>query len=868
MQPDYSPKQVEAVVQEHWERTKAFCCRENATKPKFYCLSMFPYPSGNLHAGHAKNYTITDVLSRYMHMQGFNVLQPMGWDAFGMPAENAAIKQRIAPEKWIAQNIQAMRQQIKRLGCAIDWTREIATCDPSYYRWEQWLFIQLFKQGLIYRKDGIVNWDPVDQTVLANEQVVDGCGWRSGARVEKRAVPMYYLRITDYAEELLEKLDTLNWPSQVIAMQKNWIGKTTGVVMQLDCMAPSAQPALSIQLYAPHPYRIMGATYIALSAKHPVAIEAAKTNKALAIFLDNCRYGSVATASMDTQKRQGTATGWVARHPLTGETLPIWATNYLALDDNEGMVLVTPAHDKQDFEFACQYQLPIKPILKLPNYLAYDQTTWQNIYAETNQSVLTNTGQYDGLTVAQANPQIIQALVAKNGGKARTQFRLRDWGISRQRYWGCPIPIIHCDTCGALPVPESDLPVILPIDLVPDGHSNPLATSTVFYQTTCPQCAKPARRETDTLDTFVESSWYFARFASPDCQTSLVDERAHYWMNVDQYVGGIEHAILHLLYARFFQKIMRDLHLLKDDEPFKQLLTQGMVLHETFFRDQSNNTEWIAPSDVVVIRNKKGQITSATHKKDGLPVRVGGVTKMSKSKNNGINLQQLLDDHGADAARLFIMFAAPPNQSLEWTKTGISGASRFIKRLWKAVHDFAKKGVVAPYKAGTIHNAVHRQLRQKCHLTLKKATEDYGQRQQFNTAIAAVMELVNLYEKTPLHDPLERSIGQETLEMIVLILSPVIPHVCHILWQTLRPSSNILDQSWPIVDESALQAPHITLIVQINGKLRGKITIASDANQQTAEQIAFADKAIQASLAGLTIRRIVFVPGKLINIVT
>jgi len=869
MQPNYHPKQIEKAIQAHWESEQSFCCTEDITKPKFYGLSMFPYPSGDLHAGHARNYTITDALSRYMRMRGFNVMQPMGWDAFGMPAENAAMQKKIAPAQWIAQNIQSMRSQLKQLGCAIDWKREISTCEPSYYRWEQWLFGQLFKKGLIYRKNGMVNWDPVDNTVLANEQIIDGRGWRSGALVEKRAIPMYYLRITDYTEELLEKLDTLNWPPQVITMQKNWIGKTVGAMIKFPYDPQSFGQQGHLNIYTPEPHLIMGVTYIALSFEHSLVTEAAKKNANLVGFLEKCRYGSVAAASVDTQQKIGLATGLHLIHPLTQEKLPIWVVNYLSIDENEGALMVVPAHHEQDFAFAKANALPIKPVIELLDKNAYQKEKWHKAYSnQSEQSVLTNSKKYDGLNLKAATQKILDDLALSDSGKQHTQFRLRDWGISRQRYWGCPIPIIHCDTCGVQPVPEKDLPVVLPTHLVPDGRSNPLALSAEFYQTTCPKCGKKAKRETDTLDTFVESSWYFARYASFDCQAGLVDERVNYWMNVDQYVGGIEHAILHLLYARFFHKLLRDECLLKGDEPFEQLITQGMVLNEAFFSNLPDGTKkWIAPDKVVVKRDKKGNVISAINQQDGQNVQLGGMIKMSKSKNNGIGLAQLMEQYGADATRLFIMFAAPPSQSLEWSEAGINGSFRFIKRLWKAVYDFSQQGVVKAYCEEPIVLTEQKLLRKKLYTTLKKVSTDFGQRQQFNTAIAAMMELFNYYEKTPLTDPIGRSIAQETLEAIVLALSPITPHACEVLWQTLRPKSDLLEQSWPTIDETALTEETVELIVQINGKLRGKINVEQGAIESVVEKIVLADESIQKFLIDKRIKRIVFVPNKLINIV-
>ena len=860
MQELYVPRELETAAQTRWEQQNAFHATEDETRPKYYCLSMFPYPSGKLHMGHVRNYTISDVLSRYMHMRGYNVLQPMGWDAFGMPAENAAMKNGVAPARWTYANIDEMRTQFKRLGFAIDWSREVTTCRPEYYRWEQWLFARLFKKGVIYKKNGVVNWDPIDQTVLANEQVIDGRGWRSGAVVEKREIPMYYFKITAYADELLADLDQLDWPPQVATMQRNWIGKSQG----MDVVFPYATGEGRLTVYTTRPDTLMGATYIAVAAEHPLAQDAAQTNPALQTFIAECKLGGVSEADLATQEKKGMATGRFVRHPLNGELLPVWVANYVLMGYGEGAVMAVPAHDERDFAFAQRYDLPLKTVVQTS---AGDNTPalWQDAYGE--HGMLIHSGEFDGLDFAQAYQAMAAKLSAQGLGGPKTQYRLRDWGISRQRYWGCPIPIIHCTQCGDVPVPDADLPVVLPEDVVPDDMGSPLAKMPAFYQVTCPQCGQDARRETDTMDTFVESSWYFARYASPDCGDGMVDARARYWLNVDQYVGGIEHAILHLLYARFFNKLMRDEGLLGTDEPFQRLLTQGMVVCETFYRDMPNGQkDWIAPADVTIERDGKGKIISALHKIDGLPVVIGGIEKMSKSKNNGVDPQALIERYGADTARLFTMFAAPPTQSLEWSDAGIEGASRFLKRLWKLVYDHVALGVVSVYKTGDL-TTEHKALRFALHSTIQKVSDDYGVRQQFNTAIAALMELLNLYSKSVLNDAQGRALAQEVLESVTLLLSPIVPHVCDALWRALRPESELYAQAWPTVDASALIQDEVELMLQVNGKLRGAITVAREASREAIEMAALANDSVQKFMGGRAAKKVVVVPGRLVNIV-
>ncbi len=817
MQQQYPFKEIEEHAQQYWETNQTFKATEKSDKPKYYCLSMFPYPSGRLHMGHVRNYTIGDVLSRFHRMRGFNVMQPMGWDAFGLPAENAAIKNNVAPAGWTYSNIEHMKAQLKSLGLGISWDREIATCTPEYYRWEQWLFTELFKKGLIYKKTATVNWDPVDQTVLANEQVIDGKGWRSGAVVEKRDIPQYFMKITAYADELLADLDKLGgWPEQVKTMQRNWIGKSYGCEVEF----PIVGGAGNLKVYTTRPDTLMGATYVAVAAEHALATEAAKNNPALQAFIQECKMGSVAEADMATAEKKGMATGLFVQHPLTGDQLPVWVANYVLISYGEGAVMAVPAHDERDFEFANKYSLPLKAVIKPTNgELDLPLNT-----AYTEHGVLFNSGAFDGLDFDSASSKIAEALSAKKLGKRRTQYRLRDWGVSRQRYWGCPIPIVHCGSCGEVPVPADQLPVRLPEDVVMDGVGSPIKKDPGFYETTCPTCGGKATRETDTMDTFFESSWYFARYASFDCHTGMVDERANYWLPVDQYIGGIEHAILHLLYARFFNKLMRDVGLLKNDEPFTNLLTQGMVLKEG--------------------------------------------TKMSKSKGNTVDPQELIDTYGADTARLFMMFAAPPEQSLEWADSGVEGAHRFLRRLWTFVATHLESGgALEAYKGGEL-SAELKTLRRQLHQTIEKITDDYGRRQTFNTAIAAVMELMNAYGKVDGDDAVTRSVRQEVLENVTLLLSPIVPHICQALWAELRKNAVIEDAAWPNADQSAMVQDEVELVVQVNGKLRGSITVPKTMEKEAIEQHAIAQPFVQKFLEdGSTVRKIIVVPNKLVNIV-
>ena len=875
MQEHYQPSAIEPAAQQKWADERAFNVSEDASKPKFYCLSMFPYPSGKLHMGHVRNYTIGDVRSRFKKMQGFNVLQPMGWDAFGMPAENAAINHQVAPSKWTYENIAYMRKQLQSLGFALDWEREIATCRPEYYRWEQLLFTKLFEKGIVYKKLGTVNWDPIDQTVLANEQVIDGRGWRSGALVEKREIPMYYFKITDYAEQLLADLDGLDWPEQVKTMQRNWIGKSRGMTVRFQVAADSREGLPEshrefVQVYTTRPDTLMGATYVAVAAEHPLAAAAAEKQPALQAFIAECKAGSVAEADMATMEKKGMPTGRFVINPLNGERLEVWVANYVLWGYGDGAVMAVPAHDERDFAFAKQYHLPIKQVISVDGQ-PFDAAQWQDWYADKENGVLVNSNEFNGLNFQAAFDAIAAKLQAASAGEPKTQYRLRDWGISRQRYWGCPVPIIHCDTCGDVPVPEQDLPVVLPENVVPDGAGSPLAKMPEFYETKCPKCGGAAKRETDTMDTFVESSWYQFRYMSPRDDAHMVaPEAAAYWGQADQYIGGIEHAILHLLYARFFTKLMNDEGIVSVREPFKQLLTQGMVLAATYYRESADGKKtWFNPAEVRVQTDDKGRPVSAVLEADGQPVVIGGVEKMSKSKNNGVDPQQIIDAYGADTARLFMMFASPPEQSLEWSDAGVEGAHRFLRRLWRTVYEFVQNGGSGASKFSGSQETLSgslKDLRFKLHSTIAKVTDDYDRRQQFNTAIAAVMELLNQYDKTDTSGEHGQAVAREVLEAVVLLLSPIVPHICETLWGELA-GGNLWQQSWPAVDNAALVQTEIEIRVQVNGKLRDKIQIAADADEAAVKAAALATAGAQKFMEGKEPKKIVVVPKRLVNIV-
>ncbi|MGY6554861.1 MAG: leucine--tRNA ligase [Wenzhouxiangella sp.] len=857
----YQPAELEPEIQRYWDDTHAHRA-ERSEGERYYCLSMFPYPSGKLHMGHMRNYTICDVMSRYQIMQGRQVLQPMGWDAFGLPAENAAMANGVPPAEWTRANIRHMRGQLKSLGFAIDWEREIATCDPEYYRWNQWFFLKLLERGVAYLKTGTVNWDPVDQTVLANEQVVDGRGWRTGALVEKREIPMYYLRITDYAQELLDSLDQLDgWPERVRAMQANWIGRSEGAEIAFACQDQV------IKVFTTRPDTLMGATFMAVAAEHPLARRAAESNPDLAAFIRECQKGGVSEADIATQEKLGMDTGLKAVHPLTGAEIPVWIANYVLMGYGEGAIMAVPAHDERDFEFALKYGLPIRQVISLAEGQAYDDQHWHESYA-AKDGTLVDSGSYTGLTCADGFAAIVGDLEKQSAGKARVQFRLRDWGISRQRYWGCPIPIIHCDDCGAVPVPEEDLPVILPEDLVPDGAGNPLKRCEAFLNVPCPKCGKPARRETDTMDTFVDSSWYFLRYTGPDNHEAMVDARAADWMPVDQYIGGIEHAILHLLYARFWTKLMRDEGLVEIDEPFQRLLTQGMVLAETYYReDAAGRRTWFNPADVEVQRDAKGGVAAAVLLSDGDAVTPGGVEKMAKSKNNGVDPQSLVDQYGADTVRLFSMFAAPPEQSLEWSEAGVEGGWRFLRRFWTGVERHVAAGLpVAPIVPAEL-NAEGKDLRRVLHETIAKVGDDYGRRLTFNTAIAAIMECCNTLTRFAARSDNDRALMQECWSALVRLIAPVTPHIAEALWRRLGNAGSVFQAGWPAVDEAALVRQSVTVVVQVNGKVRGRIEVAPGTPQAEVESLAKAEPNVARFLAEATVRKVIVVPNKLVNIV-
>ncbi len=827
--------------------------------------------------GHVRNYTIGDVLARYHRMKGYNVMQPMGWDAFGLPAENAALANNVPPAAWTYSNIDTMRKQLQSLGLGIDWSREITTCKPEYYRWEQWLFTRLFAKGIIYKKTASVNWDPQDQTVLANEQVIDGRGWRSGALVEKRDIPMYFFRITQYADELLDGLDRLpGWPEQVKTMQRNWIGKSYGCEIEFPYDAGIGKTG-TLKVYTTRPDTLMGATYVAVAAEHPLATQSAENNIALAAFIAECKRGGTAEADMATMEKKGMDTGLFVIHPLNGDKLPLWVANYVLMGYGEGAVMAVPAHDARDFEFARKYKLPIRQVIeageikeakigihagkeqdKILSDFKFTTDRWQVWYEEKNGYCI-NSGKYDGLNFQQAFDAIAADLEAKKLGAKRTQFRLRDWGISRQRYWGCPIPIIHCANCGDVPVPDEQLPVVLPENVTITGTGSPLAKMPEFYECTCPKCGGKVRRETDTMDTFVESSWYYARYASPDCKTGMVDgDAARYWLPVDQYIGGIEHAILHLLYARFFHKLMRDEGLVPGDEPFKNLLTQGMVIAPTFFRVTAAGKKlWINPADVDVETDAKGRPIGAKLKADGLPVIIGGTEKMSKSKNNGVDPQAIIDQYGADTARLFTMFAAPPDQQLEWNDAGVEGASRFLRRVWSYGVRVKNGG------SSAIATGLQKTTRFEIHSVLKQANHDMS-RHQFNTVASAAMKLLNALDRL---DGTNNPVAHEGFSILLRLLSPITPHITQTLWQELGYGDDILSADWPEVDEAALVQDEIELVIQVNGKLRGNLRVAKNTDQAALEQLALSHDAVQKLLAGGVAKKIIVVPGRLINVV-
>ncbi|MGE0356319.1 MAG: leucine--tRNA ligase [Burkholderiales bacterium] len=868
MDPQYHPKSLEPAVQQEWAETKAFVAPDASDRPKYYDVGMLPYPSGKLHMGHVRNYSINDALCHFLRMKGYNVLQPMGWDAFGLPAENAAMANGVPPAKWTWDNIAYMKKQLQSLGFAIDWTRELATCSPDYYRWNQWFFLRLREKGIAYKKTGTVNWDPVDQTVLANEQVIDGKGWRTGAPVEKREIPMWYLRITQYADELVDSLDALGWPEQVKQMQRNWIGRSYGVEFTLpyapETAARMADGKAGLKVFTTRADTIMGITFAAVAAEHALATEAAKGNAPLAAFIEECKKGGVMEAELATMEKKGMPTGLFVLHPFTKEKVEVWVGNYVLMGYGEGAVMAVPGHDERDFAFAKRYGLAIAQVIDVDGQ-AYSTDAWQPWYEAPGVNV--NSGKYDGLGQAACIDAVAADLAALGLGAKRVQFRLRDWGISRQRYWGTPIPIMHCPKCGDVAVPDEELPVVLPEDLVPDGSGSPLAKSRAFYECKCPACGADARRETDTMDTFVDSSWYFMRYACPGAKT-MVDERAGYWMPMDQYIGGIEHAILHLLYARFWTKAMRDLGLVKFDEPFANLLTQGMVLNHIYSRrTDKGGIAYYAPEEIEAKTDAEGRITGATLKADGGPVDYGGIGTMSKSKRNGVDPQDLIDRYGADTARLYVMFASPPTDTILWSDTSVEGSFRFLRRLWKLVHEHLEAGGPVPGRAQGELPKPLRDLRYKLHRTIDKVADDYGRRLQFNTAIAAVMELLNAHADAKDGSPQGRAVAQEVLEAAVLLLSPVVPHIATALWAGLRPGTRLIDQRWPETDRAALVQDTIELVLQVNGKLRGHIGAAADATREDIEALALASEAAAKFMEGRPAKKVVVVPGRLVNIV-
>lgn len=874
----YQPQEIEPAQQKKWEQQNRYQVNNAASdKPSRYLLSMFPYPSGKLHMGHVRNYTISDVLSRYYRLKGYEVLQPMGWDAFGMPAENAAIANAVAPAAWTFSNIDNMRAQLKSLGLSIDWSREFATCTPEYYKWEQWLFVQLFKKGLVYKKLSTVNWDPVDNTVLANEQVVDGRGWRSGALIEKREIPMYYFNITAYADELLNDLDKLegHWPQQVITMQRNWIGRSEGMEIHFPYILNDEEKTLDV--FTTRPDTLMGVTYVSVAAEHPLAKHAAATNPALQSFIEACKKGSVAEADLAKAEKMGMDTGLTVTHPLTGQQVPVWVANYVLMSYGSGAVMAVPAHDERDFEFANKYQLPIKQVIDLDENhkqgQQFDATTWQDWYGDKQNGVAINSGELDGLNFKQAFDKILTQLEPKGLGKKTINYRLRDWGVSRQRYWGCPIPVINCTDCGTVPVPESQLPVVLPLDVVPDGRGNPLNNLASFTDVNCPCCGKPAKRETDTFDTFVESSWYYARFASPNYTDGMINKvAADKWLPVDQYVGGVEHAVLHLLYARFFHKLMRDEGLVQGDEPFANLLTQGMVLAGTYLRENADGSKsYYFPEEVDIRYNDKGQPIEATLKADGQPVKIGKIEKMSKSKNNGVDPQATIDQYGADTVRLYTMFTAPVDQTLEWIDDGLKGPYNFLKKVWRYTIEHAETLAQQSLTATTLSvsdtqslSKAAKNLRRKTHDTIGKLDDAFGKNLALNTPVSFLMELSNELTAFDIHSDSDLAVANEALLTLLTLLTMYAPHMAEVLLEEL--GIDVMTLTYPTVDTSALVQDTITMVVQVNGKIRGQMDVAPNSDSDWLKAEAKQLDSVAKFITGDIVKEIV-VPNKLVNIV-
>ena len=905
----YDPKAVESRAQRYWTTTRAFEVDESSSKPKYFCLSMLPYPSGALHMGHVRNYTIGDVISRYKRMTGHNVLQPMGWDAFGLPAENAAIKNNTAPAAWTYANIEHMRSQLQTMGYAIDWTREFATCRPEYYQHEQRMFVRLFEKGLVYRKNSVVNWDPVDQTVLANEQVIDGRGWRSGALVEKREIPQWFLKITSYAQELLDGLDTLEgWPDSVKTMQRNWIGRSEGLEISFALEEPRVEEGVSaLKVFTTRPDTLAGATFLCVAAEHPLALAAAEGYPELAEFIAECKRGGTTEAELETQSKRGVFTGRYALHPVTGDRVPIWAANFVLMGYGTGALMAVPAHDERDCEFALKYELPIRMAIVSPQVADaiaelqrdvakhsdpmeaalgesapidvfepseavrviedFERRIVEEGFPYTDYGILVNSGEYDGLDYESSFEALAARFEGEGNGARRVNFRLRDWGVSRQRYWGCPIPMIRCANCGDVPVPEAQLPVVLPENVAFSGLQSPIKADLDWRKTTCPKCGSVAERETDTFDTFMESSWYYARYTSPGA-ADMVDARANYWLPVDQYIGGIEHAILHLMYFRFYHKLLRDVGLVTSNEPATNLLCQGMVIAETFYRgSESGVREWFNPADVDVSKDERGRIIGATLRADGLPVEIGATEKMAKSKNNGVDPQLMVDRFGADTVRLFSMFAAPPDQSLDWNESGVEGMARFLRRFWREVLSHVAQPDHPAVDASQL-NASQKTLRRQLHETIQKVGDDYGRRHSFNTAIAALMELLNHVSKFDDMSDQGRAVRHEVLQAMVLLLNPVTPHICHALWQALGHAEALIENlAFPQADGAALVKDALTLAVQVNGKLRGTIEVATTSTRQAIETQAQVEPNVARFIEGMTVKKIIIVPGKIVNIV-
>ncbi|MGP9491074.1 leucine--tRNA ligase [Psychrobacter sp. AOP7-B1-24] len=878
----YNPQAIEAAQQAKWATDKRFeVSNEPSDKPSRYMLSMFPYPSGKLHMGHVRNYTISDVLSRYYRLKGHEVMQPMGWDGFGLPAENAAIANQTPPAKWTFANIDNMRAQLKLLGLSIDWSREFATCSPEYYQWEQWLFLQLYKKGLVYKKLSTVNWDPIDNTVLANEQVIDGKGWRSGAAVEKRDIPMYYFNITDYADELLDDLDQLegHWPSEVLTMQRNWIGRSAG--MEVHFPYELAGESNTLDVFTTRPDTLMGVTYVAVAAEHPLAQYASENDKAIADFCALCKKGSVAEADLAKAEKVGMDTGLTVTHPLTGEEVPVWVANYVLMSYGSGAVMAVPAHDERDYEFANKYSLPIKQVIQSPE--GYKESVLADAKADgsepnlayTERGTLVNSGEFDGLDFEQAFEAMLAKLEPQELAKKKIQYRLRDWGVSRQRYWGCPIPMINCEHCGTVPVEEKDLPVVLPTDVVPDGRGNPLKNIPEFVNTTCPKCGNPAERETDTFDTFVESSWYYARFASPNDAQSMVNKSAaNKWLPVDQYVGGVEHAVMHLLYARFFHKLMRDENLVSGNEPFANLMTQGMVLAGTFYRvNADGSTTYYFAEDIDIDYDDRGQPIKAILKSDGQPVTIGKIEKMSKSKNNGVDPQITIDKYGADTVRLYTLFTAPADQTLEWSDDALKGPYNFVKKVWRIAAEHMQALTAANLDLTTLNSEVlnteglskeAKNLRRKTHETIAKIDNDLGDRLALNTPVSSLMELANELTSFKATNEQNLQVQHEALVDLLIMLSVYAPHVGEHLLEQLGLDTVTLN--YPIVDESALVQDTITMVVQVNGKMRGKMDVAPNSDPEQLKVQARTMESVAKFITG-DIKKEIVVPNKLVNIV-